>query len=150
MHEVLQGVVKTTSNEDEENPTRKTLTEAAEATFSGKRDGSTYRDIQCVVQKCDKCYLDNLKLLPEETITEGSVRSLQYDYIPTGKYLVNGQEKKKIALVPKETALFTAKWRRDQLDNLLQHLPLGHVMCIHDYSEKNACRKQDEIQLRAF
>ncbi|XP_048583328.1 uncharacterized protein LOC125562972 [Nematostella vectensis] len=81
---------------------------------------------------------------------------------------VRGQEKKKIALVPKETPpsemftyfkklleayplhSFMAKWQREQLDNLLEHLPLGHVVCIHDYSEGYACRQQDEIQSEFF
>jgi len=34
-----------------------------------------------------------------------------------------------------------ARWQREQLDNLL-----GHVVCVHDYSEEYACRQQDEIQ----
>lgn len=43
-----------------------------------------------------------------------------------------------------------ARWQRDQLDNLLENLPLGHVVCMHDYSEGYACRQQDEIQSEYF
>ena len=43
-----------------------------------------------------------------------------------------------------------AKWQREQIENLLEHLPLGHVVCIHDYSEGYACRQQDEIQSEYF
>ena len=41
---------------------------------------------------------------------------------------------------------FMAIWQQDQLDNLLENLPLGHVVCMHDYSEGYASRQQDEIQ----
>ena len=43
-----------------------------------------------------------MSLLPEEMATEGSVCCSRYEYVPTGKFLSNGQEKK-IALVQKET-----------------------------------------------
>ncbi|EDO34354.1 predicted protein [Nematostella vectensis] len=100
--------------------------------------------------------------------TAQQLLALLYEYLPTGKFLANGQEKKKIALVPKETPpsemftyfkklleayplhSFMAKRQREQLDNLLEHLPLGHVVCIHDYSEGYACRQQDEIQSEFF
>ena len=41
--------------------------------------------------------------------------------------------------------LFMAKWQRDQLDKLLGHLPVNHVICMHDYSEGYSCRQQDEV-----
>ena len=43
-----------------------------------------------------------------------------------------------------------AHWQREQLDNLLEHLPIGHVVCIHDYSEGYTCREQDETQNEYF
>ena len=43
-----------------------------------------------------------------------------------------------------------ALWQRKQLDDLLENLPLGHVVCIHDYSESYACRGQNEIQSQYF
>ena len=33
---------------------------------------------------------------------------------------------------------------------MLGNLPLGHVLCVHDYSEGYACRKQDETQSEYF
>jgi len=83
-------------------------------------------------------------------------------------YLPDGQEKRKIALVQKETPpselfkyfkellkvypghSFMARWQREQLDNLLDNLPQEHVVCVHDYSEGYTCRKQDEIQSEYF
>jgi len=40
--------------------------------------------------------------------------------------------------------------QRKQLDDLLENLQLGHVVCIHDYSESYACRGQNEIQSQNF
>ncbi|XP_048578932.1 uncharacterized protein LOC125560703 [Nematostella vectensis] len=163
-----KGVVKTTGNESEESPIFKTLTEAADATLCSKEDGIEHHKIECLERDCNRCSVEKIKLLPEESSNEGSVCWSRYEYLPTGKFLANGQEKKKIALVPKETPpsemfkyfkklleayplhSFMAKWQREQLDNLLEHLPLGHVVCIHDYSEGYACRQQDEIQSEFF
>ena len=43
-----------------------------------------------------------------------------------------------------------ARWQHEQLDSLLDNLPLKHVVCVHDYSEGYACRSQDEIQSEYF
>ena len=43
-----------------------------------------------------------------------------------------------------------AKWQHDQLDILLEYLPLDHVVAIHDYSEGYTCRLQDETQSEYF
>jgi len=34
-----------------------------------------------------------------------------------------------------------ARCQREQLDNLLDNLPQGHVVCIHSYSEGYTCRE---------
>ena len=39
-----------------------------------------------------------------------------------------------------------AKWQCEQMDNLLEHLPLNEIALVHDYSESCCCRQQDEIQ----
>lgn len=92
----------------------------------------------------------------------------RYEYIGTGKFLSNGQEKKKIALVTKKTApkelfkyfqdllkeypyhSFMGKWQREQMDNLIEHLPLNEVVCVHDYSEGYSCCQQDKLQSEYF
>ena len=37
-----------------------------------------------------------------------------------------------------------------QLDSLLEYIPLDEAVCIHDYSEGDACRFPDEIQSQYF
>ena len=80
----------------------------------------------------------------------------------------SGEERRKIALVHKETPViemfqyfsellndypyhaFTAKWQKKQFDNLLTNLLLNHIICVHDFSENYTCRSQDEIQSQYF
>ena len=151
--------MKNSVGEDPSVQVPTTLSEAVESTLC---------PIKCLQRECDQCGVALFKLLPAETSDEGSVRWSRYDYIPTGKFLANGQEKKKIALIQKETPpseleeyfrellaayashSFMAKWQREQLDNLLDNLPAGHVVCVHDYSERYTCRQQDEIQSEYF
>lgn len=158
----------TSSDEQSSIPIPKTLTEAVEMSLCPKEEGKDYHNLKCVQRECEECGVEKFQLLPEETSEEGSVRWSRYEYVPTGKYLPDGQEKKKIALVTKETPpselfkyfnqllkeypshSFMARWQREQLDNLLDNLPQGHVVCIHDYSEGYTCRKQDEIQSEYF
>ena len=86
----------------------------------------------------------------------------------TGKLTTDEKDMKKIALVEKCTGpkelfdyfiellgqfpyhSFLAKWQREQLDALLENLPLDQAVCIHDFSEGYACRFQDEIQSQYF
>lgn len=36
------------------------------------------------------------------------------------------------------------------MDNLIEHLPLNEVVCVHDYSEGYSCRQQDKLQSEHF
>lgn len=92
----------------------------------------------------------------------------RFDYVLTGKVKASGEPQKKIPLVQKETCpkelfqcfihlledypyhKFMAIWQRKQLHELLETLPLGHAVCIHDYSESYSCRGQTEIQSQYF
>ena len=87
-----------------------------------------------------------------------------YANIPTGKLNKNGSPQKKISLVVKPTApgeLFSTlleklgvyplhhfmnKWQREQCENLIDMLPLGHTALIRDFSEDFELTSQEEIQ----
>ena len=100
-----KAAIKTSVGED--NPVQvhvpATLSEAVESTLCPKPDGASFHSIKCLQRECDQCGVALFKLLPAETSEEGSVRWSRYDYIATGKFLPNGQEKKKIALIQKDT-----------------------------------------------
>ena len=36
------------------------------------------------------------------------------------------------------------------MDNLIEHLPLNEVVCVHDFSEDYSCRQQDELHSEYF
>ena len=108
------------------------------------------------------------RLLPEERSGSELVKWKCYDYVATGKLTSSGDQQKNITLVQQETApkelfqyfiklleayplhQFIAVWQKNQLDDLLENLPLGHVVCIHDYSESYSCRGQKEMQSQYF
>ena len=139
-----------------------TITEAAELTLCPKAEEDPYHKLACLERECEHCGVHLMKLLPEEESNEGTVIWRCYEYVSTRKFLANGQEKKKLALVTKETPpsemfgyfnnlmkdypmhSFMAKWQCNQLDTLLEHLPIDHAVAIHDYSEGYTCRSQDE------
>ena len=145
----------------------KYVTEPSEKTLSHKPDGSIYHSIECLERTCADCGIDKLVLLPEEISVEGTITLSRYEYVSTGKLLAMGQEKTityvqkealpselfgyfKELLVEYPSHSFMAKLQREQLDSLLENLPLRHVVSIHDYSEGYTCRQQDEIQSEHF
>ena len=155
-------------NSDQSTPVPKTLTECVDFTLCPKEDGASYHAITCLERECNSCGLDGFALLPEEMSKEGLVRWSRYEYVSTGKFLPDGLEQKKISLVQKETSpfqlfsyfkdllklypshSFIARWQREQLHNLLEHLPIGHVVCIHDYSESKMKPKANNLMLLKF
>lgn len=149
-------------------PIPTSVTEAVEMTLCLKEEGKRFHRTECLQRECPDCGVNTVKLLQAESSCEGLVRRARYEYVSTGKQLPNSQEKKKIALVQKKTPplqmfqyfqellksypshAFTARWQREQLDSLIDDLPQGHAVCVHDYSERYTCRKQDEIQSEYF
>ena len=142
-----------------------TLTEVVNLTLCLKPEGHSHHRLKCLTRECSECGVSKFELLPEE-FSEGSTEEVtwkRYEYVGTGKFLSNGQEKKKIALVTKMTSprelfqyfqdllkhypyhSFMAKWQREQMENLIEHLPSNEVVCVH-YS----CRQQDELQSEYF
>ena len=133
-------LVKKSANIDESFVIKR-VTEAAEKTLCPKPEGINYHNIKCLERECTECGVDNIEFLPEETSGEVTVSWSRYEYVSTGKFLTNGQEKKKIALVQKEAPpselfgyfkellveyprhSFMARWQREQLDSLLNPPP---------------------------
>ena len=152
------------ADDNQSPPIPKTLNEAVEMTLGAKEEGRDHHNLKCIERMCEDCGVDKFPLLPKESNDNGLVKWSRYEYVPMGKYLPDGPEKKKITLVQKETPpsqlfkyftdllagypshIFMARWQRDQLDSLVNNLPQGHMVCIHDYSEGYTCRKQEETQ----
>lgn len=143
---------------------------AIEQTLCLKPEDKKYHKLKCLKRECKDCGVHKLVLLPKEKEAVGNheVKWKRYDYVPTGKLTADGKEMKKITLLEKCTGpkelfdyfiqllgqftyhSFLAKWQREQLDSLLENLPLNEAVCIHDYSERYACRFQDEIESQYF
>ena len=132
-----------------------------EQTLCPKPEDQDYHKLKCLKRECRDCGVHNLVLLPEEKgVGNHKVKWKRYDYVSTGKLTTEGKDMKKIALVEKCTGpkelfdyfiqllgqfpyhSFLAKWQREQLDSLLENLPLDQAVCIHDYSEGYEFYKQ--------
>ena len=79
-----------------------TITEAAEMALCPNEEDAHHK-MACLERKWDQCGVHLIELLPKEESNEGVVIWRRYEYVSTGKFLENGQEKKKLALVTKET-----------------------------------------------
>ena len=45
---------------------------------------------------------------------------------------------------------FRASWQSKQMKDLIAHLPLEHVCCVHDYSENYSCTSQEQLQSQYY
>ena len=82
-------------NSDQSIPVFKTLTECVDLTLCPKEDDASYHVITCLERECNSCGVDGFALLSKGMSKEGLVRWSCYEYVSTGKFLPDGQEKKK-------------------------------------------------------
>ena len=122
--------------------------------------GNEFHKSECLHRSCENCGTRKFQLLPEESTRTNSfatVKWQKFDYVETG-------EKRRLQLIEMQTSpgemfdyftklletfpahRFRARWQHDQLQSLLDNLPLGHICCIHDYFENYTCQHQDQIQ----
>ena len=45
---------------------------------------------------------------------------------------------------------FRANWQNKQMRELVENLPVGHAVSVHDYSENYVCTMQNQIQSLYF
>ena len=119
----------------------------------------------CLRRECSECGTKKFQLSGKEK-ADTMVNWKRYEYVSVPDK--NGEERKKIALVTKETPVtelfsyflhllkdypyhsFMAKWQKEQFDNLVNNLPPDNIICVHGFSENYTCRSQDEIQSQYF
>ena len=137
-------------------------------TLCSKED-EKYHNKACLSRSCENCGVDQLELLNEELDNTPDARKVKWQKFEYVKMkLADGQEKRKLQLVVKETApgelfqflksllkgfplhQFRASWQHEQLGRLLDNLPQDHVCCIHDYSENFSCSYQNQVQSLYF
>ena len=154
------------SNSNESVPVFNFLSEAVNSTLCEKNEEASYQRLECLMRDCQECGVQQFKLVQEEESKDVLVKWKRYEYINVQDK--NGEERRKIALVVKETPVvemfqyflellndytyhsFMAKWQKDQFDSPLNSLPKHHVLCVYDFSENYTCRSQDEIQSQYF
>lgn len=142
------------------------LNDLVNETLCAKEEGERFHRLSCLNRECDNCGVNRLRLMEEEQeVSETSVKIKwqAYEYVPMGG---NGERmiqlvqevtspgeafsKLKILLKSFTSHQFRAAWQHDQMKNLSENVPLGHVCAVHDYSENYSCRYQDQIQPMHF
>ena len=135
-----------------------------------KKNGNEYHKPLCLQRNCENCGIDGFKISNKENdITETApiVKWRKFEYVVIGVNSDNS-EKKKLQLVDKLTPpgemflhfknllqrypshQFRANWQNQQLRELVENLPLGHAVAVHDYFENYTCSMQDQIQSLYF
>lgn len=148
----------------------KHLTDLVNETLCPKKDGAKYHQPDCLFRKCQNCGVSVFKVLDEEedlTNDAPLIKWRKFEYVVTGVNEDNS-DKKKLMLVDKLTSpgemflclkklletypshQFRANWQNQQLRDLIENLPVGHAVAVHDYSENYSCTMQDQIQSLYF
>ena len=146
--------------QEAEYPVYDHLNDAVNVTLCAKLDWNTYYAKECCNWECDKSGVHLFRLLEEEESMDESslkIKWEQSDYVTMGETLMSrnaGSEKRKLQLAVKSTSpgkmvnyfksplskfpyhQRRAKWQNKQMKILIENLPLDHVCCVHNYSEK--------------
>ena len=150
-----KSILKNKSNvEIESYPIFEHISDIVKLTLCQQMEDEDFNDIRCLNRECDKCGVNNIQLLPEELDTSEdsvNVKWERYEYINIpGK---GGKMCRKLQFVTKETKpgimfqyllkLLTDfpahqhrdNWQNSQFKTLIDNLPIGHAVCVHDFSE---------------
>ena len=148
----------------------KHLTDLVNDTLCPKPEEEKYHHPDCLQRVCKNCGTASFKVLDEEKESNEAAplvkwRKLEYVVIGVND---DNSDKKKLKLVDKLTSpgemfsclqnllqtypshQFRANWQNQQLRELVENLPTGHAVAIHDYSENYSCAMQDQIQSLYF
>lgn len=122
----------------------------------------------CYNRSCNECGVENVHLLPEEIDKSDDapkVKWQKYEYIDVN---VKGKNTRKLLLIKQNTSpgeMFAyfckllqtfpahshrAVWQQTQFKSLMQHLPIGDCICVHDFSENYGCSDKQELQSTYF
>ena len=158
------------SGQSEKFPVFEHLDDIINTTLCTKGEENSFHLRKCINRECESCGVDKRDLMNEEKDVrpEAPLVSWQkFEYVTIGQ-TQEGKEKRKLQLVRKETSpgamfeslkmllhefsshQFRASWQSKQMKDSIDHLPLEHVCCIHDYSENYSCTSQDQLQSQYF
>jgi hypothetical protein len=139
------------------------LNDAVLDSLCPKVSGDIFHKAECLNRNCSECGVEKLDFLFEELDTSDNCDDVtwgKYEYVTI---MMKGGKSKKKNTVGKEsykarvyvlvfqlhtcpTLPFRATWQNNQLKDLVDNLPIDHVVCIHDFSENYRSSDRTEIQ----
>ncbi len=142
------------------------LSELVEITMCAKENGQFKS--KCLSRSCNSCGVDKFVTMPVEEADGMAAPTIKWDKYEYRTIQSKGKERRKLMLIIKETKpceLFQylkqllqtfpahqhrANWQNEQLKKLIDNLPEGDCISIHDYSEKYGCTENSELQSTFF
>ena len=125
--------------------------------------------MSCLNRECTSCGVRRDLFMPAELDVSESAEEVDWERYEYRNFTHSGtQVKRKLVLVKKKTKIgelyqhlislletfpshnFRADWQHTQAKRLIETLPAGDVLVVHDYSENYRCTEKNEIQSSYF
>lgn len=137
------------------------LSELVDDTVCPRSANTHQHKISCLDRQCSECGVCNFTMLPGE-LDESDVHENKNVNVKRDKMI------RKLVLVRKSSSpaemlrylkqlldtfpahQFRPYWQSNQMKSLLENLPLGHCVAIHDFSDNYKCIEQNEMQSSYF
>ncbi|CAG2227088.1 unnamed protein product [Mytilus edulis] len=143
------------------------LSELVDDTLCTRSANTHQHKISCLDRLCSECGVCKFSMLPGE-LDESDVQ-ISWERYEYKNVKVKGDKMiRKLVLVRKSSSpaemfqyleklletfpahQFRAYWQSKQMKSLVENLPIGHCVTVHDFSENYKCTEQNEIQSSYF
>ena len=132
-------------------------------------DGQTFFKKACVNRECDRCGVQPNLFMESELDCSDNAEEVEWEKYEYQTLKGKGTKmRRKLVLVKKRTKIgilfknlitlletfpshnFRAEWQSKQAKAVIEHLPEGDIVAIHDFSENYKCIEKNEIQSSYF
>ncbi|CAC5393263.1 unnamed protein product [Mytilus coruscus] len=143
------------------------LSELVDDTLCTRSANTHQHKISCLDRLCSECGVFKFSMLPGE-LDKSDVQISWERYEYTNVKVKGDKMIRKLVLVRKSSSptemfqylkklletfpahQFRAYWQSKRMKSLVENLPIGHCVTVHDFSENYKCTEQNEIQSSYF
>ena len=140
-----------------------------EQTLCEKNDQERWHKKVCLDRECNRCVVRADLFMKEETDQSENSKDVQWERYEYQTLKTKGSlTKRKLVLVKKQTNVgvlfnhfqsilhkfpshqFRSEWQTKQAKHIIENLPEGDIVAVHDFSENYRCTEKKEIQSSYF
>ena len=140
-----------------------------EQTLCEKNDQERWHKKVCLDRECNRCGVRADLFMKEETDQSENSKDVQWERYEYQTLKTKGSlTKRKLVLVKKQTKVgvlfnhfqsllhkfpshqFRSEWQTKQAKHIIENLPEGDIVAVHDFSENYRCTEKKEIQSSYF